>query len=386
MTDEATHRKIVVTGAAGFIGRHVVAALREHGPADIRPVVRDTSRGDLVAALADADAVIHLAGVNRPRDPSEFGTGNVEFTRDLCALLRAAGRPVPIVFASSTQAATANPYGVSKRAAEEALAGYASDSGAPVTIFRLPNVFGRWSRPRYNSFVATLCDAVAHGTEYHVDDPARALDLVYVDDVVAALVSASVAPPPRRAAGAVFGNVEPVFHLTVGELVQRIEALGSQRGTLCLPDMADPLTVDLYATYLSYLDAGDFAYALETHTDDRGSLAEFLKSPHIGQIFVSRTRPGVERGNHFHHTKTEKFFVLEGDAVVRFRRVESEDVIEYRVSGDQFRVVDIPPGYSHSIENVGTTELVVLFWASQIFDRARPDTYAMQVRQPELAP
>lgn len=364
----------LVTGARGFIGRHLADALEREGHDVIR-----YGRGDAAAVLDDAldsvDVVFHLAGVNRPDDPAEFERVNVGLTDHIAA--RLAQRPTPsrVIFASSTQAALDNPYGRSKLAAEQRLRLLAGSAKASVVIFRLPGVFGRGGRPRYNSVVATFCDAAARGETLTVNDRSAALQLAHVDDVVRALVAA--AERPDVADGAV--EVEPVFRITVGELADRITAIANVRRSLVLPDLADPLTFRLYATFLTYLAEDDFGYSLTKHEDPRGSLAEFVKSPAFGQIFVSRTNPGITRGNHWHTLKAEKFLVVEGNAVIRFRKVDEDSVLEYPVAGTDYRVVDIPPGYTHSIENVGSGELVVLFWASEIFDPSRPDTSFLPV-------
>jgi UDP-2-acetamido-2,6-beta-L-arabino-hexul-4-ose reductase len=241
----------------------------------------------------------------------------------------------------------------------------------------LKNVFGKWCRPNYNSVTATFCFNIAHGLPIQITDSVRELDLVYIDDVVKGLLA--VDDLPVSSGSTVYREIPHSHKTTLGELADLIQSFRRSRETLALPSMADEFTKRLYATYLSYLDGADFSYALEQRTDARGSLAEFIKQPHFGQVFVSRTHPGITRGNHYHHTKTEKFFVVEGEAIIRFRPILGGEVIEHCVSGAQFRVVDIPPGYAHSIENVGQTELVTLFWASEIFDPNRPDVYGQTV-------
>ncbi len=370
---------VAVTGSEGFIGRHVVEALGRRAGTRVLGVDVDTAPADTREALLAADAVIHLAGINRPESPEEFESGNAGFTGEICRTLAEAGRTPLVVFTSSTQAALDNPYGRSKLGAEEALQTWAEQTGAPVVVFRLPNAFGKWARPFYNSAVATFCHQAAHGVPLTINDPARELDLVYIDDVVAAMLRCLDAPPvgfERR-------SVEPVYRTTVGEVAERIAGFPRTRDTLLVPDFDDPLTARLYATYLSHLDGPDLAYPLRTSTDARGSLAEFVKQPGLGQLFVSRTVPGVTRGNHYHHTKVEKFLVVEGKAVIRFRDVRGGTVVEHRVDGHDFRVLDIPPGLSHSIENVGAGELVTLFWANEVFDPDHPDTYPFPVLEEE---
>ncbi|MHB8868328.1 MAG: polysaccharide biosynthesis C-terminal domain-containing protein [Thermoleophilia bacterium] len=370
---------VAVTGSEGFIGRHVVEALGRRAETRVLGLDVGTSPEDVRETLLAADAVIHLAGVNRPESPEEFESGNAGFTGEICRTLAEAGRTPLVIFTSSTQAALDNPYGLSKRKAEEALQTWAGTIGAPVVIFRLPNAFGKWARPFYNSAVATFCHQAAHGLPLTVNDSARELDLVYIDDVVAALLHCLDAPP----SGFEQCTVDPVYRATVGDVADRIAGFPRTRNTLLVPDFSDPLTARLYATYLSHLDGRDLAYSLRTSTDARGSLAEFVKQPRFGQLFVSRTAPGVTRGNHYHHTKVEKFLVVEGEAVIRFRDVRGGPLVEHRVDGHEFRVVDIPPGLSHSIENVGAGELVTLFWANEVFDPERPDTHPFPVLEEE---
>ncbi|NLW13523.1 MAG: SDR family oxidoreductase [Trueperella sp.] len=368
--------RVLVTGSKGFIGRNLTVRLQEQGKYEILEIDRENSWESVVQALATADYVVHLAGINRPKTEDEFGAGNVGFTQRLCAELERQGRSLPILFSSSIQAILDNPYGRSKREAEEVIANYAQRTGAPAIIYRLPNVFGKWCRPNYNSVVATFCYNIARDLPITISDPNRELELAYIDDVVRAFL----ADMDLSERTGVYYREVPVTHkTTLAKLADTIRSFKESRRTLLVPDHADPFTHKLYATYLSYLDSEDFAYDLEQRIDARGALAEFIKSKHVGQIFVSRTKPGITRGNHYHHTKNEKFLVLSGEAIVRFRRIDDESVIEYSVRGEDFRVIDIPPGYTHSIQNVGDTELVTLFWANEIFDPENPDTYALPV-------
>jgi UDP-2-acetamido-2,6-beta-L-arabino-hexul-4-ose reductase len=283
------------------------------------------------------------------------------------------------------QAELDNPYGVSKRQAEAVVVRYAEVSGARCTIFRLQNVFGKWCRPNYNSVAATFCHNIAHDLPITISDPARELELVHVDDVVEAFMAevrsqeSGVRTPIGRESGVSYREVAPGYGVTLGRLAELIRSFRASRQTLRVPDFSDAFTRKLYGVFLSYLAPDDFAYDLTRHTDPRGALAEFVKSEPFGQLFVSRTKPGIARGNHYHHTKTEKFLVVEGEAIIRFRHIRGEDVIEYRVRGEDFRVVDIPTGYTHSIENIGAGELVTLFWSSEIFDPAQPDTIYEEV-------
>ena len=383
--------KVLVTGAKGFVGRNLVVMLKRISNVDI--VEYDVNFPDsfLSEGLAKADIIFHLAGVNRPEKPEDYETGNVGFTQKLCDHLRSLSRNPTIIFSSSIQAMLDNPYGVSKRRAEKALLNYAKQADAQVVIFRMKNVFGKWCRPNYNSAVATFCNNIARKLPVSISDRANEVNLVYVDDVCAAMMEAAglLTLPPKHfmpTSKSDYAEIVPSFKITLGELVDTINSFRATRSSLQVPAFDDPFICRLYATYLSFLEESDFAYGLDIKTDNRGSLAEFLKSASFGQIFVSRTKPGITRGNHYHHTKAEKFLVVQGQAIIRFRDISSDvrgqqsKVIEYRVSGEEFRVVDIPPGYTHSIENVGDGDLITLFWANQIFDPDNPDTYFEEVK------
>ena len=313
--------------------------------------------------------------MNRPEDPKEFETGNAGSLKEICSKLQEFGRVPKIVLSSSVQAKLDNPYGISKRRAEETLQQFAENNGAECVVFRFKNLFGKWCRPNYNSVTATFCHNIANGLPIKISDPAHEIDLTYIDDVVEAFIAElkSVSPGFR------FAQPLPSKRISLGELAEKIRSFWEMRASLNLPDFRDTFERSLYGTYLSYLNNRVFEYGLDIKADQRGSLAEFLKSPSIGQIFVSHTKPGVTRGNHYHHTKAEKFLVLQGTAIIRFRHIDSDQILEYRVRGEDYRVVDIPPGYTHSIENVGQDELVTLFWASEMFDPDRPDTYFEKV-------
>ena len=392
-SNEKEKMKVLVTGAKGFVGRNLFVFLGKHPDVEVIGYDLGDSKSVLDEGLAIADVVLHLAGVNRPEKTEDYEAGNVGFTQKLCDQLLSLGRKPTIILSSSIQADLDNPYGVSKRRAEEVLLNYSKQTGARVVIFRMKNVFGKWCRPNYNSGVATFCHNIARDLPITISDRANVVNLVYVDDVCGAMMEAAgILPMPHKhfvsADGSGFSDIVPSFKITLGELVDMITTFKETRSSLQVPTFNDPFIYRLYATYLSYLEGNNFAYGLNIKTDNRGCLAEFLKSPSFGQIFVSRTKPGITRGNHYHHTKTEKFLVVQGKAIIRFRKIDEQigdkrseigsqksDVIEYHVSGEEFQVVDIPPGFTHSIENVGDSELVTLFWANQIFDPEIPDTY-----------
>jgi UDP-2-acetamido-2,6-beta-L-arabino-hexul-4-ose reductase len=370
-------KTILVTGANGFIGKNLVVALKRRTDIDVIEYDLDSPAGLLEEGLAKADVIYHLAGVNRPERVEEFTKCNCNLTQQICDALRRLGCTPLIVLSSSTQAAIDNPYGLSKRRAEETVFGFGGETEASVFVFRLHGVFGKWCRPNYNSVVATFCHNIAHNLPISISDPKREIELVYIDDVIRAFIRIMDGSPPVSVSK--YCMVEPTYRVSLGALAATIQGFWDSRISLSVPDMCDSFIHSLYATYITYLPEDSFAYALTQRADPRGELAELLKSPRIGQIFVSRTRPGITRGNHYHDTKVEKFVVLEGDAVIRLRHILGSDVIEYFVSGRQFRVVDIPPGYTHSIENVGQRDLIVLFWADEIFDPDIPDTIGMMV-------
>lgn len=369
--------KVLVTGSNGFIGKNLCVTLENREGMEVLRFDVGQSLDDLKALCGEADFIFHLAGVNRPENVEEFQTGNLGLTETLLSILEEQERLVPVMLSSSTQALLDNPYGQSKRQAEDRVFEWSRKNGVPVIAYRFPNVFGKWCRPNYNSVVATWCHAIARGEEIRIDEPNKTLTLVYIDHVVSELLKAMEGHPTLGADG--FGTVPVCFHVTLADLAERLQAFHDSRETLLLPDSADLFDKCLYATYLSYLPETGLAYDLFMREDPRGSLAEFLKSPHCGQMFVSRTKPGITRGHHWHHTKVEKFLVVEGEAEIRFRRVGQAGVLSYTVSGENWRVVDIPPGTTHSITNTGTRDLVTLFWANEILDPQNPDTFRLEV-------
>lgn len=367
--------RVLIIGGRGFLGRNLAAHLGERADCEVTIIDREESPQALRRALRETDIVFHLAGVNRPRDTAEFETGNVGLTKRICQYLRELRCSPKVVFSSSIQADLPNPYGSSKARAEDALRQFALNTGAKVRIYRLKNLFGKWCRPNYNSVTATFCHNIANGLPITISDVAREIELSYVDDVVAAFAGEIDSSENAIEAG---GQIHS-YRIRLGDLAGRIQAFHEMRDTLALPDFSDGFNRALYATYLSYLPAPMRKYALQVRTDPRGSLAELVKQRNMGQIFVSRTKPGVTRGNHYHHTKTEKFLVLEGSGVIRMRNIEDSHIDEYLVSGDSYCVVDIPPGTTHSITNVASGDLVTLFWSSEIFNPDHPDTYFLPV-------
>jgi UDP-2-acetamido-2,6-beta-L-arabino-hexul-4-ose reductase len=372
--------RALVTGSRGFLGSNLVTHLRERPDVEVLEWHRGSADGDLERLVASADIVYHIAGINRPKDPAEFTTGNAGITGRVVAAAKASGRRAPIVLSSSTQAALDNPYGHSKRAAEDAVLDYAVAEGAACAVYRLPNVFGKWSRPNYNSAVATFCHNVVRGLPITVNDRAAPLRLVYVDDVCREFLGLIDAPRPAPAThDAARREVAPVYSTTVGELADLIQSFGSSRERRTVGHVGEGLERALYATYLSFIPPEHFAYGLTRHVDPRGEFAEVVRTADSGQFSYFTAHPGVTRGGHYHHTKNEKFLVLRGHARFRFRDVRSgaEHVLETR--GEDARVVETVPGWAHDITNIGHEEMVVMLWANEAFDPARPDTVATRL-------
>ena len=358
--------RILITGANGFVGKNLCVSLPEH---ELYRYDVDTDPALLDGYCQNADFVFHLAGVNRPKDPKEFMEGNFGFSSILLETLKKHGNTCPIVLSSSTQAALDNPYGQSKRAGEDLLKAYGAETGANVIIYRFPNLFGKWCRPNYNSAIATFCHNIARGLPIMVNDPSVELTVVYIDDLIDEFKRALAGSPS-----------EAVMHkATIGHIVELLEGFRDSRNTLSVPDLSDLFVKKLHATYLSYLPEDGFSYPLKMNVDSRGSFTEILRTEHHGQFSVNIAKPGIVKGNHWHHTKNEKFLVLGGEGVIRFRRIDSQEIIEYRVSGGKMEVLDIPPGYTHNIENTGNTDLVTFMWCNERFDPEKPDTIFQEV-------
>lgn len=370
-------KTVLITGANGFIGKNLVATLERMEDVEILKYGSENTIEQLEELVEKADFVFHLAGVNRPKDVKEYETGNKGFTEQLLRILKEKNKKVPVLLSSSIQATLDNPYGTSKKAAEDAVFQYGKETGANVYVYRLPNVFGKWCKPNYNSVVATWCYNIANNLPIQINDPSTKLTLVYIDDVIEEFINALYGKENQDVNG--FCSVKRTFQVTLGELADILYSFKKSRETLVMPNLEGDFERFLYATYISYLPKGEFGYHLDMKRDNRGWLAEFIKSNQFGQIFISRTKPGITRGNHWHHTKVEKFLVIEGEAVIKFRSIHGSEVIEYRVSGEELRVIDIPPGYTHSITNVGETDVITLFWANEIFDPEQPDTYFLEV-------
>nr|WP_315023607.1 capsular polysaccharide biosynthesis protein CapF [uncultured Aminipila sp.] len=394
--------KILITGAYGFIGKNLICELQNKGYNDLCFCGRDTKIEELDKYARECDFIFHLAGVNRPENTEEFMEGNFGFTKSLLELLKKHKNEAPVLCTSSTQALLDNPYGNSKLAGEELLLDYEIETGAKVYVYRLTNVFGKWCRPNYNSAVATFCYNVANNLPIQITDENRMMELVYIDDVVQAFIACLEGHIESYSNKNQDGRLvlSTVYKVSLGSMAELIKKFKDDRNTLEVPDMADDFCKKLYSTYLSYLPEDQFSYPLKMNMDHRGSFTEILKTTCFGQVSVNISKPGITKGNHWHHTKIEKFLVVSGKGVIRFRKVTAEGfkeenqpfggsaingdsdknkVIEYHVSGDKLEVIDIPPGYTHNITNIGETDMVTIMWANESFDPQKPDTYFLKV-------
>jgi UDP-2-acetamido-2,6-beta-L-arabino-hexul-4-ose reductase len=365
--------RVLVTGADGFVARNLIVALLERGD-DVLEFVRGDNAAILDELITLADGVVHLAGANRPLTPSGFADDNVTFTETLAKAVRTrTGAPIPLLFASSTQATCDNAYGRSKRAAEVVLESLADV--ADVMIYRLPNVFGKWARPHYNSAVATFCHCAARGIPLPINDPTASLDLVYIDDAISMFLNALDAPLP----GLSWPSIHPLYQTTVGEVAMIIEGVAAGREKLEVVETGNGLRRAIYATYLSHLPNDRFSYPLTVRGDERGHFVEVLKTPACGQISYFTQVEGLKRGGHYHHSKSEKFVVVKGRACFRFRHLMTGERVDVEACGASPAVVDTIPGWAHDVVNMGDEELIVLVWANEVFDRERPDTFVAKI-------
>lgn len=364
--------KVLITGADGFLGRNLVAHLSEMPDIEVVKFCRGNHLSSLSSEMSELDFIFHLAGVNRPQDQNEFTVGNVDLTVSLCEAVAATKRDIPILYTSSIQACIDNAYGISKLKAEEVLAAHSRASKSSVLIYRLPNVFGKWSQPNYNSAVATFCHNIARDLPITVNDPDAVLDLVYVDDVVEGFVSM------MRSSVRGFHklSIDNQYNTTVGALAKEIQLFKDSRHTLVIEKVGTGLTRALYSTYLSFIPVDKFSYPVMKHEDPRGVFVEVLKTKDSGQFSYFTAHPGVVRGGHYHHTKTEKFLVIKGSACFRFRHVVTSEYYELFTDGAVPEIVETVPGWTHDIVNIGKDEMLVMLWANEIFDLSRPDTFA----------
>ncbi|MCQ6274672.1 capsular polysaccharide biosynthesis protein CapF [Bacillus sp. V3B] len=368
---------ILVTGAKGFVGKNLIAELKNKGYNDILEFTRESDPSLLEKYTKECDFVFHLAGVNRPKDENEFMEGNFGLTSQLLELLKKHGNKAPVLVTSSIQAEKDNPYGRSKKAGEDLLFNYYKETDVKVYVYRLPNLFGKWSKPNYNTVVATYCHNIARDLDIQINNPDAELNLCYIDDLLEEFLRALEGNPTMQEDDYC---VVPVSHtIKLGKLADLIKSFKESRINLSIPNMEDTLTKKLYSTYLSFLPEDQFSYDLKMNCDHRGSFTEFMRTPERGQVSVNVSKPRITKGNHWHHTKNEKFLVVSGEGLIRFRKIDTEEIIEYRVSGEKLQVVDIPTGYTHSIVNVGENDLVTVMWANECFDPEKPDTYFLEV-------
>jgi UDP-2-acetamido-2,6-beta-L-arabino-hexul-4-ose reductase len=371
---------ILITGAQGFLAKNLIATLQGHGFTRLLLVDKTTPAEVYDRFVQQAQFIFHFAGVNRPLQETEFIEGNVDAVEALLARIKKFASKAPLVVASSMQAMHDNPYGRSKKAGEDLVLKFASLNQHPVYIYRFTNIFGKWAKPNYNSVVATFCYNIARNLSITIHNDHAKISLIYVDDVIAEMM--------RCLDGKVTTidgilRVLPEYDLSVGDLARTIKRFKDNRLQLKLENQSDPLTKKLYATYLSYVEDTAFIYDLTMHADHRGSFTEMIKTSQEGQISVNISKPGITKGNHYHHTKNEKFIVVSGEARIRFRKVGEHTITEYHVSGKKIQVVDIPPGYAHSIVNVGQDDLITIMWASEVYNPEHPDTYPMEVENHE---
>lgn len=372
--------KILVTGARGFIGKNLISELRNRGYRDILEYDMDTGHDLLDVYAKECDFVFHLAGVNRPENHDEFMKGNYGFTATLLNSLETHHNRVPVLATSSIQAILDNPYGVSKKAEEDVIFSYGLRNEVDVFVYRLPNVFGKWCRPNYNSVVATFCYNIANDLPIKINNPDAELNLVYIDDVIREFICAL---ENQITTENDFCTVPITYTAGVGEIAGLIYSFQKGRKDCSIPNMSDSFAKKMYSTYLSYLPPDQFSYPLKMNVDNRGSFTEFIRTADRGQLSINISKPGIRKGNHWHHSKVEKFLVVSGKGIIRFRRIHSDEIIEYCVSGETLEVVDIPAGYTHNIENIGDVDMVTVMWANECFDPENPDTYPLEVSNRE---
>ena len=364
--------KILVTGANGFIGKNVCVHLKELGH-EFLPYDLNSER-PLEELVQVCDFVMHLAGVNRPTSEEEFVSGNVDFTNHLLSLLEETGKKIPVLLSSSIQAERDNPYGKSKKEAEVAVFRYGEKTGSNVYVYRLENAFGKWCRPNYNSVIATFCHNIARDLPIDIHDETAEITFVYIDDIVKGFLSCLNTEGSKDVL-----HIKPTYTIAIGEVAKLLSKFKETRKNLSLPDLENGFEKKLYSTYLSYLPEDQFSYLLNSHKDPRGSFTEFIRTENKGQVSINIQHPGIVKGNHYHHTKNEKFIVVHGEGVIRFRKLGEETIIEYPISANKLEVVDIPVGYTHDIINTGKTDMVTIMWANEVFDEDNPDTFYEEV-------
>ena len=369
--------RILVTGSDGFIGKNLIMHLKERNDIEVNCFNKKSSHEDLSGYIKDADFIFHLAGVNRPKIPSDFKKGNVDFTQVLVNKIKETGSKASVIYTSSIQAELDNDYGLSKKTAESVLLKLNNRSITQVGIYRLPNVFGKWAKPNYNSAVATFCFNIANDLPIQINDPKSEINLIYIDDLIEQFLKIIDGKIKLKS----FLNIEKIYKISVANLAKQLYKFKDSRTNLITEEVGEGLIRALYSTYLSYYPKNNFSYILPQYKDDRGVFVEMLKTKSCGQFSFFTAHPGITRGEHYHHSKNEKFLVIKGRASFKFRHIISGDCHEILTDGTSSEIVETVPGWTHNIKNVGDTELIVMLWANEIFDRDKPDTYANLVSE-----
>ena len=372
--------KILITGAKGFIGKNLTAHLKEQGYEVLSFDALDNNVKELSSLVAQSDFIVHLAGINRPTEVREFDD-NYESTKTIINLIKKEKREIPLIYSSSTQAAKDNPYGKSKKRAEDLLFAFHLETKNKVFVYRLHNVFGKWSRPNYNSVIATFCNNVARDLPLTINDPSAEVSFVYIDDVISSFIE--TIKNAHLLKSEEIHYVSPIYQVKIGDLANLLKNFKQMRSNLKVPSFVDEFEKKLYATYLSYLPSADFTYKIPSHIDNRGSFTEIIKTDEYGQFSINVIKPGITKGNHYHHTKNERFVVVSGECETCFRNINSKEIIRYKTSGREIEVIDIPTGYTHSIKNIGQENAIVFMWANEPFDPNNPDTYFLEVEKNE---
>lgn len=369
-------KKILVTGSNGFIGKNLIETLKRDEKLELITFEKGETEDSLETKIKQCNFIYHLAGVNRPKDPREFYEGNTTLLEKVIKIIEKNSLKLPIVLTSSIHSDKDNDYGKSKLAAEQLLVEYSNRNDVNVYIYKLQNVFGKWCKQNYNSVIATWCYNIANNLEIQINNRDIEIEFVYIDDVIKELVSKLEIEIRLEEK---YFYVKKSYFKTLGEVSDLLNEFKNNRKNLIVQKVGTGFERALYATYLSYLPKDDFSYELTEHKDDRGSFVEILKTIDSGQFSISTTKPGVTRGNHYHNTKNEKFLVIRGEALVKFRKIDEEEVIEYRVSEKKLEIIDIPVGYTHSITNIGKEEMILVIWANELFNKEEPDTYFLNV-------
>jgi UDP-2-acetamido-2,6-beta-L-arabino-hexul-4-ose reductase len=366
--------KILITGSDGFIAKNLIEHLRRDESIKLYLFSKNDSTDILKAYVKEVNFIYHLAGVNRPKNINEFYEGNSGLTKIITDTLIEDDINTPIVLSSSTQSDLDNDYGKSKKEAEDLLLNYAKQTNASIYIYKLPNVFGKWSKPNYNSVISTWCHNIANDLDIQVNDKNVELNLVYIDDVVNKFIKCLNDDTKSG-----YIEIDTIYNKTLGEISELLYQFKDNRNSLIIPNVASGFERALYSTYLSYLSTDNFSYNLKGHQDDRGTFYEILKTLDSGQFSLSTTAPGIMRGNHYHHTKNEKFLVVKGEATIEFKHIVTNEIVSYEVSDKKMEVVEMIPGYTHNIKNTGDEEMVLFLWANETFDQDNPDTYFLEV-------